>query len=154
MKDLSPATASLKHFLDIVTNVEADSFDMDNVRATIRDKAWSDLPAPFKPKDRPTFNYIVQWFVVPQADGRLCIIKRYYVKEDKVKGSAVAKIIAGVGHEISWGTTNKISGRKALQWMLEQIGGTQFRHFLCPVSRSGHPTTAGSKHSMPSKILT
>ena len=37
--------------------------------------------------------------------------------------------MVGKPHEIVWGNGNKVVERKALQWMLEQMGGLQFRHY-------------------------
>ena len=35
----------------------------------------------------------------------------------------------GTGHEIAWSTLNKQKARRGFQWILEQLGGTHFRHF-------------------------
>ena len=35
----------------------------------------------------------------------------------------------GTGHEIAWSTLNKQKARRGFQWMLENLGGTHFRHF-------------------------
>ncbi|OLQ01407.1 hypothetical protein AK812_SmicGene15849 [Symbiodinium microadriaticum] len=43
--------------------------------------------------------------------------------------SGLHKHIVGQGYEIAWGAGHKQIERKALQWMLEQMGGLQFRHF-------------------------
>ncbi|CAE8687369.1 unnamed protein product [Polarella glacialis] len=130
LKLLNDQTVSITHFFDIVVDVEPNIINLDNLQAVIRDKAWADLPEPLTPKVRPSFSYVMQYFIIPQASNdKLCVIKHYYVKDEKINGAAANLIIRGTGHEISWGTCNKKSGRKALQWMMEQMGGTQYRHF-------------------------
>ena len=37
-------TESMKHFLDILTDINPASFDLDNLKAIFRDQAWEELP--------------------------------------------------------------------------------------------------------------
>ena len=100
---LSSSTPSTKHFLDILWDIDPACIDVDNLKAVIRDKAWEELPEVLTSKLRPSFAYISQFFLLPQADGKLCLLKHYFVKDEKVKGAYVARLIRGQGHEIAWG---------------------------------------------------
>ena len=62
-------------------------------------------------KSRPTFNYISQFFLIPQVDGKVCLVKRF-IKDEKVKGSYVAELVRGEAHEIAWGNLNKWKARQ------------------------------------------
>ena len=126
---LNPSNPSIKHFVDIIYDVEPREVDIDNVSAIIRDKAWEELPDVLKLAERPTFTYLSQFFLINQVDGKVCVPKHYYIKEEKVKGAYVMRLIKGTGHEIAWSTLNKQKARRGFQWMLEQLGGTHFRHF-------------------------
>ena len=126
---LNGNSPSIKHFFDIIYNVEPNLVNVDNLKAIIRDKAWEELPDVMKLAQRPTFQYVSQYFLLPQTNDKICVVKHIYVKEDKVKGQYVRLLIKGTGHELSWGTQNKHKARRGLQYMLEQLGGNQFRHF-------------------------
>jgi hypothetical protein len=77
-----------------------------------------------------SFETITQYILLPQSDGQLCLLKHVYITNEKVSGSYVATLLHGTGREIAWGNGNKKVVRKAFQWMLEQLGGTQFRKFI------------------------
>ena len=83
---LNPSNPSIKHFVDIIYDVEPREVDIDNVSAIIRDKAWEELPDVLKLAERPTFTYLSQFFLINQVDGKVCVLKHYYIKEEKVKG--------------------------------------------------------------------
>ena len=141
LKDLDPSSHSLKHFLDLVIDIPAASVDMDNIKAIIRDKAWHDLPTFMQMKERPAFDYLCQYFFVPQSDDSVCLLKHVYITGDnKVHASRVQRVLQGKGREIVWGSTNKRNARKALQWLLEQLGGSQFRLYSLSTDRG--PTKA------------
>lgn len=46
-----------------------------------------------------------------------------------MKGAYIGKLIRGQGYEIAWAAVNKQQARRGFQWMLEHLGGHQFRHF-------------------------
>ena len=77
-----------------------------------------------------SFETITQYILLPQSDGQLCLLKHVYITNEKVSGSYVAALLHGNGREIAWGNGNKQVVRKAFQWMLEQLGGTQFQKFI------------------------
>ena len=126
---MNPQSASIKHFLDIIYDVSHEHINVENLKAVIRDKAWHELPPVLQLKERPHFQYISQYFVLTQTDGNLCLVKHYYVKDDKVKGPYIARLLQGRGFEIGWAKVNQQQARRGLQYMLEQLGGHQFRHF-------------------------
>lgn len=115
--------------MDLIYDVPSENINIDNLKAIIRDKAWGELPEVFSLKSRPTFSVLFQLFVIPQTDGKQCVLKHYYIKTDKVKGSYVAKLARGQVFEIAWASLNKQQARRGFQWMLEHLGGHQFRHF-------------------------
>ena len=118
---LNPNNPSIKHFVDIIYDVEPREVDTDNVSAIIRDKAWEELPNALKLAERPTFAYLSQFFLIQQVDGKVCILKHYYIKEEKVKGAYVMRLIKGTGHEIAWSTLNKQKGRHST-WNFWRMG--------------------------------
>ena len=142
LKDLDVDSPSIKHFLDVVRNIPEKDIDVDQLKAIFRDQAWSELPAVFNPKGNPDIRILTQYFLLPQVDGSVCLLKHMYVPDDKVTGIYAETLLHGTGHEIAWGAGNKKMIRKAFQWMLEQLGGTQFRYFtLTPERRRAAPPT-------------
>ena len=113
----------------MIYDVEHAALDIDNIKAIIRDKAFDELPEVLTLKLRPAFTYVSQFFILPQTNGNWCVVKHYYIKVDKVKGAYIGKLIRGQGYEIAWAAVNKQQARRGFQWMLEHLGGHQFRHF-------------------------
>ena len=74
-------------------------------------------------------NSIGRYVLLLQTDGQLRILKHVYIPQENVPGAYVATLLQGSGGEIASGSGNKKLVRKAVQWMLEQLGGTQFRKF-------------------------
>lgn len=126
---MNPSSPAIKHFCDIIYHVDPNTVNIDNLKAIIRDKAWNDLPDVMKLSERPVFEYISQYFLLPQTDGKVCLIKHFYIKDDKVKGQYVQRLVKGSGYEVAWTGLNKQKARRGLQYMLEQLDGQQFRHF-------------------------
>lgn len=111
------ASPSLKHFVDVIYDVPPGSVNINNLKAIIRDKAWEELPEVLKMKERPEFDYVSQYFLIPQVNGNICVLKHFYIKQDKVKGSYVARLIRGQGFELSWGGQNKQKARRGFRYM-------------------------------------
>jgi hypothetical protein len=130
LKDLDESSPAIKHYVDLILDIPKDSVDVVSLKAIFRDQAWDELPAFMKPKVRPSFETITQYILLPQSDGQLCLLKHVYITNEKVSGSYVATLLHGTGREIAWGNGNKKVVRKAFQWMLEQLGGTQFQKFI------------------------
>ena len=100
-------TQSLKHFLDILTDINLASFDLDNLKAIFRDQAGEELPDFLKLAQRVSFKYHWQAILVPQIDGNLTVVKHYYVTEKKLSGRDARLLIRGRGYEITWGSGSK-----------------------------------------------
>lgn len=142
LKDLDPESSNLKHFVDVVLDIPAADVDLPQLKAVFRDQAWHDLPGFMQMKQRPTFEYKTQFFLMPQSDESFCLLKHVYVLSDKVKGSSIALLLQGTGYEIQWGTSNKKLVHKAFQWMLEQLGGSQFLQYSLTLERKPSKSSA------------
>ena len=149
LKDLDAQSFNIKHFIDLVVDVPKDSIDIPQLQAVFRDKAWDELPDVMKPKLRPQFQTETQYFLLPQDEDHLVLLKHVYILDDKVTGLTVQSLLRGSGKEILWGNQNKKLVRKAFQWMLEQLGGLQFRKYTLsaekrkPASSATLPEDAG-----------
>ena len=149
LRDLDAGAPSIKHFVDVVMDIPAGDINIENIKAIFRDQAWDELPAVMKPKSRPSFDTATQYILLPQTHGNICLLKHTYVVDEKVTGQCVIEMLQGKGYEISWGTGNKKVVRKAFQWMLEQLGGTQFRRYTLspekrkPVAEAPQPEDEG-----------
>lgn len=137
LRALDLSQPSIKHFVDLVIDVPKRDVDVASLKAVFRDKAWDELPAVLKLKKRPTFETVTQYFLLPQTDDEhLRVLKHVYIPSEKVPANFVQGLLHGNGYEIAWGSANKKVVRKAFQWMLEQLGGTQFRKYtLSPEKR-------------------
>ena len=149
LKDLDAQSFNIKHFIDLVVDVPKDSIDIPQLQAVFRDKAWDELPDVMKPKLRPQFQTETQYFLLPQDEDHLVLLKHVYILDDKVTGLTVQSLLRGSGKEILWGNQNKKLVRKAFQWMLEQLEGLQFRKYTLsaekrkPASSATLPEDAG-----------
>lgn len=141
LKDFDPRSPNIKHFVDLVVNIPKNTIDIEGLHPIFRDQAWEELPEVMKPKVRPTIQTVNQYFLLPQDDDHFILLKHVYIVDDKVPGTYVQSLIRGSGKEIAWGSQNKKLVRKAFQWMLEQLGGLQFRkHSLSPEKKK--PTSS------------
>ncbi|CAE7545175.1 unnamed protein product [Symbiodinium pilosum] len=131
----------MKHFLDVVHNVPATSIDMDQLKQIIKDKAWAELPDVLQLKKRPGFSYKSQYFIIPQQNGNLTVVKHYYLPDTKVQPHKLMDLAKGKCHEVKWGNGHKMLERKAFQWMLEQYGGWIHRH----INKDGSPIKGWSE---------
>ena len=139
-KDLDPASNNLKHVLDVVLDIPAAAVDLSTIKAIFREKAWKELPDFMQMKERPVFECVCQYFFLPQSDDQTCMLKHIYICSDKVKGSQAARLLQGRGYEIMWGNHNKKNARKGFQWLLEQLGGSQFRLYSLGTDRKPSKT--------------
>ena len=143
LNDLNVSSPNIKHFLDLVLDIPKSTIDVPSLQAIFRDQAWEELPEVMKLKIRPTFQTVSQYFLLPQDDDHLILLKHVYIMDDKVLGSYVQSLHRGKGKEIAWGNQNKKLVRKAFQRMLEQLGGLQFRkHTLTPEKKE--PTSSAT----------
>ena len=128
LRDLEPHAATLKHFFDIVYDFDGRIND-DQLGPILRDQAWGELPAPFGLKKPLNVKYVMQIFIRAQENGKNCIVKHIFMPDDKVKASLLHDCGYGTLYEVVWGTHAKTT-KKALQFMLEQMGGVQYRLFM------------------------
>ena len=142
LKALDLASPSIKHFVDLILDAPPGDIDLPSLKAIFRDKAWESLPSLLQFKVRPSFETVVQYFLLPQSDEKLCIIKHVYIPNEKVPALGVKDLLHGQGFEIAWGENNKKIVRKAFQWMLEQLGGTQFRKYVLSPERKKPSSSA------------
>ena len=139
LRDLNPNTLQMANCIDIIENHEG-AINYDALGPILRDKAWGELPAPFGIKNDLGAKYFLQLFVIPQTDGKQTIIKHIYIPETKIKGSKFVNACYGRACEVVWGSNAKTT-KKALQFMLEQMGGTQYRLFtLTPPMKKSKTT--------------
>ena len=112
-----------------LSDIEPAQVAWDQIKAIVRDHAWHELPAVMQFKVRPAFESVVQHFLLPQSDGKVCLLK--------VKGAYVQTLLQGQGYELQWGAANKKLARKGFQWLLEQVGGSQIlKYCLGPEVRA------------------
>ena len=88
----SNASLNIKHFVDLAWDLEPAAIDFDSLKAIIRDKARQELPEVLTLKEHPTFSFLSQFFLFLQNEGKLCVIKHYYIKTEKVKPSYVSRL--------------------------------------------------------------
>ena len=111
---LNRDSPALKHFVDIIYDVPGGTVNPDNLKAIIRDKAWDEIRNVLKMKERPVFDYVCQYFLLPRTNGQICIVKHVHIKQDKVKGNYIMRVLQGSDYEIAWGTQNKHKARRGL----------------------------------------
>ena len=139
LRDLNTNAAQMKHFFDIIYDYDG-RVNPDALSPLLRDKAWDELPAPFGLKKPLGVDYLLQVFILLQVNGKHCIVKHIYVTKYKIKASLIFETVYGNPSEVIWGNNAK-NTKKALQFMLENLGGIQFRLFsLTPdVKKSTQP---------------
>ena len=128
IREVDPGVKQMKHFFDIIYDHEGP-VNHDQLHPIMRDKAWHELPEPFKLKKKLQVDYTMQLFVLPQQNGKYCIVKHMHIANEKIKASTIYEYVYGTAYEIIWGSHDSRQARKGLQWMLEQMGGVQYRLF-------------------------
>ena len=118
----------MRHVIGIVDNIPSREICADQLKGIFRKRAWGDLPNAFQFRGHPYFQYKSQYFLLMQQNGNYTLVK-HYLTADKLTQAKIGPLAMGTCYEVAWGTGNKVVERKALQWMLEQMGGLQFRHF-------------------------
>ena len=128
IREVDPGVKQMKHFSDIIYDHEGP-VNHDQLHPIMRDKAWHELLEPFKLKKKLQVDYTMQLFVLPQQNGKSCIVKHMHITNEKIKASTIHEYVYGTAYEIIWGSHDNRQARKGLQWMLEQMGGVQYRFF-------------------------
>ena len=89
LQPLQIHAVALKHFFDIIMDCDG-AVDHNQLRPIVRDRAWGELPAPFSLPAPAPFNYKMQLFILPQVDGKYCIVKHYYVASVAILAQAIS----------------------------------------------------------------
>ncbi|CAE7863483.1 unnamed protein product [Symbiodinium microadriaticum] len=142
IREFASPNAAIRHFLDILHDVPKEDIDADMLKGIFKDKAWGDLPYALKIKGHPNFDYKSQFFILTQSNGKLTIVKHFFLTKAKLAQTELKSIAVGTCYEIVWGSGNKVLERKAFQWMLEQMGGLQFRQFSLTGERKRSASSA------------
>ena len=96
LKDLDVSSPSIKHFIDLITDLPKAAIDLPSLQAIFRDKAWDELPELMKPKERPAFEMVTQYFLLPHADENFyCLLKHMYICNDKIPAIGAQRLLHG-----------------------------------------------------------
>ena len=125
-KDIKATDQNMSHFFDYVTDIPIGDVDVAKVEASICNKHFDDLPMHFKFKESTDADIRQQYFLLPQGNDKVYLIKHCYCKA-KLTGAQVINLCRGEAKGVMWGRAPANGGRKPLQWLLEQLGGTQWR---------------------------
>ena len=68
-----------KHFVDLVHDIPSGEIDTDTLKGIIRNKAWGDLPDPFRLSGNPNFDYKTQYLRVTQNNGNYTLVKHVFL---------------------------------------------------------------------------
>lgn len=142
LRDLDSNSTGLRHFVDKVLDIDPSQVEWQHLKAIVRDQAWRELPTVMQFKIRPAFETVIQYFLLPQTDEKICLLKHVHITSDKikVKGAYIKTLLQGQGYELQWHGANKKLARKGFQWLLEQLGGSQIRCYsLSPEIRAVKP---------------
>ena len=123
LRELDSNSVGLRHFVDKVLHIDPAQVEWDQIKAIVRDHAWHELPEVMQFKVRPVFDSIVQYFLLPQSDGQVCLLKHVHISSDKIKakGSYLKTLLQGQGYELQWGGANKKLARKGFQWLWSSL---------------------------------
>ena len=103
----SPSVA-IRHFLDILYDVPKEDMDTDMLKDIFKDKAWGDLPYAFKTKRHPSFDYKSQFFILTQSNGKLAIVKHFFLTKAKLAQTKLRSFAVGTCYEIVWDSGSKV----------------------------------------------
>jgi hypothetical protein len=93
-QDINEAAPSISNFFDLLMDSDG-SVTPDRSRLIFQEAGLSTLPETFSLVSLLTFTYKLQLAILPQANSKHCIVKRYYVNR-KVKPAAVVGPIRGI----------------------------------------------------------
>ncbi|CAE7742074.1 unnamed protein product [Symbiodinium necroappetens] len=99
LRDLNPSAQQMKHCFDLIYDYTGN-ISTDALAPILRDQAWSELPVPFGLKNELGVKYdLLQIFIIPQENGKHCLVKHIFLPDAKVKASLF--------HEVVYGTVSK-----------------------------------------------
>lgn len=125
--DLTPMT----HFIEVITGhrMETPFEDVElNYKKAIDNQDLQLLPPPFGPKTMVPNTVKLQMVIVEENDATVTIFKHYFFA-NKAKASYVKSIACGSLYRPSFMAQKLQTGKKILQYCLQNMGGRQFRCF-------------------------
>ena len=125
--DLTPMT----HFIEVITGhrMETPFEDVElNYKKAIDTQDLQLLPPPFGPKTMVPNTVKLQMVIVEENDATVTIFKHYFFA-NKAKASYVKSIACGSLYRPSFMAQKLQTGKKILQYCLQNMGGRQFRCF-------------------------
>ncbi|CAJ1444831.1 unnamed protein product [Effrenium voratum] len=124
-----------KHFFDFVGPIAFDATLQSQVSSAAKDGRFADMPAPFRLKTSPGMSYGLQLVVLPLPNAQHFLLK-HIIFPDQVKAEFVSTLCHGEVHTVSW-QANAKNTKKAIQYMLEKMGGFQVQSFALQASGNG-----------------
>ena len=130
-----PAGGQLKCIVDVVMNVP--DFPKAQIQQALVGKSINDIPAPYGLKKSVDNSTKFDLAVVPQTDGKFCVVKIVNFKE-KAKASDLKEYVFGTPHVVDWAGEVK-TRKKCLHYAFENIGGFQCRNHVFRTHDEGKP---------------
>ncbi|CAE7825455.1 unnamed protein product, partial [Symbiodinium necroappetens] len=114
-------------FLDIMLDYEGE-IDLKHIETLFLQQRYADLPSPIRVNSRVETPYNMQLFILPADSGKHHIVKHIKFSEGtKVFHSTIRTMCTGQALEINYNQNYREGGR-ALQYLLEGLGGFQVRY--------------------------
>ena len=114
-------------FLDVLLGYEGD-IDLKQVETLFLQQRYQDFPEPIRVKGNNVTPYTMQLFIVPKGDRKWDIVKHIrFAAGARVWHSTILGMSVGRPLEIDYQKQFR-EGSRALQYMLEGLGGFQVRY--------------------------
>ena len=114
-------------FLDVLLEYEG-AIDLKEVETMFLQQRYEDLPPPIKVPGNKVTPFTMQLVVLPLAEGKWNIVKHIrFADGAKVMHSTIKSMSVGRALEIDYQKNFK-DGSRALQYLLEGMGGFQVRY--------------------------
>ncbi|CAE7615960.1 unnamed protein product [Symbiodinium sp. CCMP2592] len=126
-------------FLEVLMDYEGD-LDLKIIETLFKQQRYSDLPEPIKMKGNNLHPYTMQLFLLPKGANKWDIVKHVrFADGTRMMSSTIKTMCTGRPLEINY-QKNFREGSRALQYLLEGLGGFQVRyHQLVPGNASTKP---------------
>ncbi len=89
--------------------------------------SWAELPAPCRPTSATCTPFVIDLRFRTRANGNAYILKHFY-PEEKTLTTIAASLCHGEPLPFNFGGQAR-NGQKALQLVLQKLGGRQYLHF-------------------------
>lgn len=130
--DFMSGGSKVHQFLD-VRKEHPCQLDFDAIGSSMATSNYKGLPEPFRMKNEPMVPCYMEIFVIQKEGGTTDIVK--HVAFDGMQKLSIGKV-----KDMCSGVCMKIvyvrNGSKALQYMLEQLGGFQVRYYMLVPSKA------------------